>query len=437
MKTMKMKLGNGYVDVSVPEENLIGVILKDKPPSSMTEEMVILEALAKPIGAPKLRSIVMPGESVCIVVSDITRAWQRMSVYLPFIVKELNDAGIPDKDISFLSALGFHRKQTAAEHATLLGPELAGRFKIVDHDCMDKENLVNLGKTSRGTPITINKLAADADRLILTGCCTYHPWAGWAGGKKSILPGISALESLQNNHLLIIDEMGRQRPEVRDGNVKDNPVHMDMLEAADRANPSFMFNVIMGLDGRIAHAVCGHYADAHETGCRIVDDLYAVAIDELADITIASHGGYPKDIEFYQTGKSLYLMQNATKRGGTMIILSDCAEGLGPPDVHAMFVGCETNAEREQQVRKLFTVPKYVSYYMCAAAEIWNIIIVGSIDPKLLAKTSFHTAKTVEEALQMAFNKGGPHQSIYLAPQGSSTLPKLGSRVKAGSRFWQ
>jgi lactate racemase len=427
MKTIKMKLGNGYVDVSVPEENLIGVILKEAPSSSATEEEVVLQALANPIGAPVLRSIVMPGDSVCIVISDITRAWQRMRVYLPFIVKELNDAGIPDKDIRFLSALGYHRKQTAAEHAILLGPELTRRFKVIDHDCMDYENLVNLGKTSRGTPITINRLAADADHLILTGCCTYHPWVGWGGGKKSIVPGIAALESIQNNHLLIIDEMGRQRPEVRDGNVEDNPVHLDMLEAAVRVNPSFVFNVIMGQNGKIAHAVCGHYEAAHEAGCRIVDNLNAVAIDELADITIASQGGYPKDIEFYQTGKSLYLMQNATKRGGTMIILSDCAEGLGPPDVHAMFVGCKTNAEREQQIRKLFTVPKYVSYYMCTAAEIWNIIIVGSIDPRLLARTSFHTAKTVDVALQMAFKKGGPHQSIYLAPQGSSTLPKLRS----------
>jgi lactate racemase len=427
MKTIKMKLGNGSVDVSVPEENLIGVIVKQTQPSSLTEEEVILQALANPIGAPLLRNIVKPGNSVCIVISDITRAWQRMRVYLPFIVKELNDAGIPDKDIRLLSALGFHRKQTAAEHAILLGPELTRRFKIIDHDCMDYENLVNLGNTSRGTPITINKTAANADHLILTGCCTYHPWVGWGGGKKSIVPGIAALESIQNNHLLIIDEKGRQRPEVRDGNVKENPVHLDMLEAAARVNPSFMFNVIMGPNGKITHAVCGHYEAAHEAGCRIVDDLYAVAIDELADITIASQGGYPKDIEFYQTGKSLYLMQNATKRGGTMIILSDCVEGLGPPDVHAMFLGCKTNAEREQQVRKLFTVPKYVSYYMCAAAEVWNIIIVGSLDPRLLAKTSFHTAKTVDAALQMAFKRGGPRQSVYLAPHGSSTLPKLRS----------
>jgi nickel-dependent lactate racemase len=425
MKTIKMKLGNGYVDVSIPEENLLGVILKEVPASTMTEDEVILDALAHPIGTPRLKEIVKPGKTVCIVVSDVTRAWQRMSVYLPHIVKELNDAGIRDKDIRFLSALGYHRKHTAEEHAKILGPALLGRFEIIDHDCLDKANLVPLGKTSRGTPIIINRIAAEADYLVLTGCCTYHPWVGWGGGKKSILPGISSIESIQKNHLMILDEMGRQRPEVRSGNIKDNPIHLDMLEVAAAVKPSFIFNVIMGHDGKIAHAVCGDCVTAHDAGRKIVDDLYAVPIDALADITISSQGGYPKDIDVCQTGKGIYHTQEATKPGGTMIILSDCTEGIGPPDANTIFLECTTNAEREREVRNLFTVPKYVSYYMCTAAEKWDIIIVGGGDPALLAKTAFRTARTVNEALEMAFKRGGRNQKIYLMPQGSSALPKL------------
>jgi nickel-dependent lactate racemase len=374
MKTIKMKLGNGYVDVSIPEENLLGVILKEVPASTMTEDEVILDALVHPIDTPRLREIVKSGKTVCIVISDVTRAWQRMSVYLPHIVKELNDAGIRDKDIRFLSALGYHRKHTAEEHAKILGPALLGRFEIIDHDCLDKANLVPLGKTSRGTPIIINRVAAEADYLVLTGCCTYHPWVGWGGGKKSILPGISSIESIQKNHLMILDEMGRQRPEVRSGNIKDNPIHLDMLEVAAAVKPSFIFNVIMGHDGKIAHAVCGDCVTAHDAGRKIVDDLYAVPIDALADITISSQGGYPKDIDVCQTGKGIYHTQEATKPGGTMIILSDCTEGIGPPDANTIFLECTTNAEREREVRNLFTVPKYVSYYMCTAAEKWDII---------------------------------------------------------------
>jgi lactate racemase len=425
MKTVKMKLGTGYVDVSVPEENFLGMLVNEVPPSRMTEDEVVLDALAHPLGTPQLRDIVKPGNTVCIVISDVTRAWQRMSVYLPHIVKELNDAGIKDKDIRFLSALGYHRKHTPEEHVKLLGPELLKRFQITDHDCLDKDNLVRKGTTSRGTPVIINRIAAEADRLVLTGCCTYHPWVGYGGGKKSILPGISSIESIQKNHLMTMDEQGRQRPEVASGNIKDNPIHLDMLEVASIVKPDFMFNVIMGHDGKIARAVCGDCIAAHDVGRNIVDELYEVPIKELADITISSQGGYPKDIDVCQTGKGIYHTQGATKPGGTMIILSDCTEGIGPPDANTIFLECETNAEREREVRKLFTVPKYVSYYMCTAAEKWNIIIVGNGDPALLAKTKFRTARTVDEALEAAFKEGGRNQTIYLMPQGSSALPKL------------
>ncbi len=425
MKTMKMKLGNGYVDVSVPEENLLGVILKDAPVSGKTEEEVILDTLAHPIGAPRLKDIVKRGETVCIVVSDVTRAWQRMSVYLPHVVKELNDAGIADKDIRFLSALGYHRKHTPEEHEKLLGPSLIQRFQIIDHDCLDKDNLVQLGTTSRGTPVIINRIAAEADRLVLTGSCYYHPWVGYGGGKKSILPGISSIESIQKNHLMTMDEQGKQRPEVASGNIKDNPIHLDMLEVASIVKPDFMFNVIMGYDGKIARAVCGDCITAHDVGRKIVDELYEIPIRELADITISSQGGYPKDIDVCQTGKGIYHTQAATKPGGWIIILSDCTEGIGPPDANTIFLECATNTEREREVRKLFTVPKYVSYYMCTAAEKWNIVIVGNGDPTLLAKTALRTARTVDEALEMAFKKGGRNQKIYLMPQGSSALPKL------------
>ena len=425
MKTVKMKLGTGYADVSVPEENLLGILVKEVPPSAMTEDEVVLDALAHPIGTPRLRELVKPGNTVCIVISDVTRAWQRMSVYLPHIVKELNDAGIEDKQIRFLSALGYHRKHTPEEHAKLLGPELLRRFQIIDHDCLDKGNLVHVGTTSRGTPVIINRLAAEADRLVLTGCCTYHPWVGWGGGKKSILPGISSIESIQKNHLMTMDEQGRQRPEVASGNIKDNPIHLDMLEVALIVKPAFMFNVIMGHDGKIARAVCGDTIAAHDVGRGIVDELYEVPIQELADITISSQGGYPKDIDVCQTGKGIYHTQAATKPGGWIIILSDCTEGIGPPDANTIFLECETNAEREREVRKLFTVPKYVSYYMCTAAEKWNIIIVGNGDSALLAKTAFRTARTVDEALETAFQEGGRDQKIYLMPQGSSALPKL------------
>jgi nickel-dependent lactate racemase len=215
MKTVKMKYGAGSVEVSVPEKNLIGVIEKSVPEVKETEEEIILKALAGPIGTPRLGEIVKPGQTVAIVVSDVTRLWQRMNIYLPYIVRELNQAGIRDENIRFIGAMGFHRGQSREEHEKLLGEELKDRFVIHDHDCEDKGNLTFLGTTGRGTPVWINKMAMDSDHIVLTGGCTYHPFVGWGGGKKSILPGIVGLDTIQHNHRMVLSGTSAGTPTSR------------------------------------------------------------------------------------------------------------------------------------------------------------------------------------------------------------------------------
>jgi nickel-dependent lactate racemase len=371
--------------------------------------------------------MVKPGQTVAIVVSDVTRAWQRMSFYLPYILKELNESGIKDTDIRFICALGYHRPQTREEHEKILGPELAKRFSLIDHDSEDKSKLVFLGTTKRETPVYINKMAMEADHLIITGCCTYHPFVGWGGGKKSIIPGIAGFETIQHNHFMTLsDEIGGgQRPEVWNGKFKGNPVHEDMMDVAAFVKPSFMFNVVMGYNGKISYVVAGDYKEAHEKACRIVEELYGVPIRELADLTISSQGGFPKDIEFYQTGKAVYHTQDSLKPGGTMIVLSECREGLGPEHAKLIFQGHETTIEREKEVRSLFSVPKYVSYFMCAAADKYDIIVVSGMDPGLLKKTRIRVVKTVEEALDLVYQEKGKKLRTYLMPLGSSVLPIL------------
>ncbi len=427
MTTVKMKYSTGYMDVTVPDENLIGIIQKDVPDQEKSEEEVILESLANPIGRPRLSEMVKPGQTVAIVVSDITRLWQRMPFYLPYIVDELNRSGIEDKDIRFICALGFHRPLSREEHVKILGEKLAPRFQMHDHVCEDKDNLTHLGETKRGTPVYINKIAMDSDHIVLTGCCTYHPFVGWGGGKKSLLPGIAGFDTIQANHrMCLTDELGGgQRDVVRNANFVGNPVHEDMMDTAAFVDPSFMFNVIMGYNGKIAHAVAGHYDEAHNVGCKIVEDIYGCPIDELADLTISSQGGFPKDIEFYQTGKAIYHTVDSLKPGGTMIVLSDCAEGLGPEHARFIFQDFENTLEREKSVRELFSVPKYVSYYICEASDKYDIIVVSSIDPELLAKTRIRVARTVEEALEMTYKEKGKDLRTYLMPLGSAVLPIL------------
>ncbi len=427
MDTYELKYGKSKMNVSLSKDNLLGIIESKKTNDTRTEEEKILHALENPINSLKLREIVNPGEKICIVISDITRAWQKMSTFLPYIVKELNKGGIKDEDIVFLCATGSHRKQTKEEHKILLGEELSDRFTVIDHDCLDEDNLIYLGKTSYGTPVKINKTAMECDHIVLTGAIVFHLLAGWGGGKKSILPGIAGYESIMANHAMSLNpEIGSgSNPEIKSGKIVDNPIHYDMLEAASFVKPSFLFNVIMGSNGEIADAVAGDYATAHEAGCKIVDELDGVFIKEKADMVIATAGGYPKDINFYQTIKTVINAKEALNDNGIMIILSECSDGFGNEPIREIIQNYNSLVDREIALRKDYSIAKYIGYYVTEVAEKYNLILVSNLPPEALSMANIKVVKTIDEALDIAYNLKGNSIKTYLMPHGANTFPKL------------
>ena len=427
MKTYLMKYGTEEVSVSIPEQHLLGIIKSHSDNIKKHEEEVILNALQNPIESPRLGEIVSPGEKICIVISDITRAWQKMDYYVPYIIEALNQAGIEDEDIVFLCATGSHRGQTKEEHEILLGEKLSKRFQIIDHDCKDEDNMIYVGTTSFGTPVKVNKIAMDCDHILLTGAVVYHDLAGWGGGKKSILPGISAYESIMENHSLSLNPMMGTglNPKVRCGNALDNPLHLDMVEAADFVKPSFLFNVIMDDQGNIEKAVSGHYLKAHEVGQQLVEAMDGVNIYKEADLVISSAGGYPKDIELYQASKALINATNAVKEGGSIILLSQCIEGFGHDEVEQMIVNYNSNQEREAALREIYTVAKYTGYLISEIAAAYDVILVSQMRPNTLEKINIKIVATVEDALEIVYAKNGMELQTYLMPYGANTLPKM------------
>jgi nickel-dependent lactate racemase len=422
-----MKYGKDKIEIALSKENLLGIIESNDIDNKRTEEEVILEAIENPIASARLSEIVKQGQKICVVISDITRAWQKMGNYLSYIVDELNKGGIEDKDITFISATGSHREQCEEEHRVLLGEKLADRFKVIDHDCTDEDNLVYLGETSYGTPVKINKIALECDHIVLTGAIVFHLLAGWGGGKKSILPGIAGYETIMTNHAMSLNpEMGGgSNPEARSGKVINNPIHEDMLEAASFVRPSFMFNVIMDSNGNIAHAVAGNYIKAHEKGCAIVDEIDGISINEKADMVIATAGGYPKDINFYQTIKTVINAKEAINEGGVMIILSECSDGFGNEPIRKIIQEFNNVVDREKELRKNYTIAKYVGYYVSEVAHKINMILVSSIKPEELSMANIHVVKTIDEALELAYKLKGSSLKTYLMPHGANTLPKL------------
>lgn len=423
----KMKYGKEKIEVKIADENFIGIIESKAVDNNKTEEQVILDALENPIGSPKLYQIVKPGETVCIVISDITRSWQKMGSYLCFIVDELNKGGIKDENIKFISATGSHRKQSEEEHRVLLGEKLADRFKVIDHVCTDEDNLMYLGQTSYGTPVKINKIAMECDHIVITGAIVFHLLVGWGGGKKSLLPGIAGYETIMKNHSMSLNpEMGSgSNPETKSGKVINNPIHEDMLEAANMVKPSFMFNVIMDSNGKIAHAVAGNYVEAHAKGCEIVDEIDRININEKADMVIASAGGYPKDINFYQTIKTIINAQEAIKEGGVIVILSECSAGFGNEVIRKIIQEFGNVVDREIELRRNYTIEKYVGYYASEVASRTHMIFVSSMDPKELSMANISVVKTIDDALDLAEKIKGKNLKTYLMPHGANTLPKL------------
>lgn len=424
----KMKYGSELVDIPVDEKNVAQIIKSNAFEVTKSEEEIIEDALKHPIDSARLKELVRAGQTVCIVIPDVTRAWQKTDKYLYKIVDELNEAGVKDEDITFLSATGTHRKQSKEEHDLLLGEKLSKRFQVIDHDCKDTDNMVYLGKTSFGTPVSINKVALECDHIVITGAIIYHFLVGWSGGKKTLLPGISSYETVMANHSLSLSKKlgDGVYPTVRSGNTESNPVHMDMLEAASFIRPTFMFNVIVNKDSRIIGAVAGNYISAHAKGREIVDAVDGVDIKEKAEITIASAGGYPKDINLYQSIKTLINAREATKEGGTIIILTECREGIGgDKDIKDIILNYNSLLDREKAVRENYTISKFVGFYLCETAYKFNLILVSKIDPNLVKTANITVVKTIEEAVELTYKTNSKDAKITLMPNAANTLPKL------------
>ena len=386
-------------------------------------------ALDHPIGAGPIEEAVKPGEKVCIIISDVTRRWQQPSTYLPVLVERLNRAGIPDQDILVLCATGTHRRQTEEEHISLVGEDLYRRIRFIDHQCDDKEHLTYMGTTSRGTPVWLDSYAMECDKIILTGGVVYHFLAGFGGGRKSIVPGIAGRETINTNHNNALNPgLGNgSNPRVCNGNMgADNPFHSDLVECAAFAKPAYLLNVIVDDNYQIVGAFAGDWKEAHKAAAKVVEQLDGVAIPRRTPLVIASAGGYPKDINLYQTSKTLSNALAAVAPGGTMILLSQCREGFGDADCEAQLCDFENMRDREKALRANFSIGGFVGFLFAETSENYHMILVTDIPAERFVHTKIQAVKTLDEALALAAQYyGGSLDGVEttLMPHGGSTFP--------------
>lgn len=420
---ISLKYGENKFELRIKKDRIKNIITANSVEKVEFDKM-ISHALKNPIGTKRLSQKMKVGESVTVVISDITRSWQQIDKFLPFLIAELEKGGIKLADITILAATGSHRFHTEKEIQSLLGEEYYGKLNFIDHDANDKKQLEFLGETSFGTPVWINKLALDADRLILTGGIVFHDLAGFAGGRKSILPGIAGYESIMKNHSLSLKkDEGGIKETVTSNNLANNPVNLDMLEAAKMVNVDFIFNVLPDGAGGIAAAVAGDLIKAHEKGCDICRNLFGIQMEEKAELVFASCGGYPKDINLYQGSKSLVNAVQAVKKNGYLVLLSECREGIGHPEVKEIIENYKSNIEREKYLRNNFTISRYTGYLITKEIEDINLILVSELDKKILSSTKIEVVDNLKDALKIVEAAFEELPETYVMPAAANTLP--------------
>ena len=414
----------------MPEEHIIYDLHGKEVAVEKDIATAALKAIRNPIDSKPLAEIVQPGEKVAIIVSDETRLCYT-DQFLPVIVKELNDKGIPDNDIDIVIATGTHRAQTPEEDILVLGEAMVKRFRVHQHDCRDTANLVYMGTTSRGNKVYINKIVANADRVIATGAVTLHPMAGFGGGRKAVVPGVAGLETINRNHVLALAEKPGEgcNPNSVAAKLEGNPFHEDLMECAAFVDPDFLLDVVLTSDGGLYEVVAGNWKTAFYKGCRDLLEISGIPIKELADVVIASGGGYPKDINLYQGTKTHMNVDMAVKPGGIAIIMLECPD-IKEPAVFTDWLIKSDLQKTEQEVRDNFYMAAFVAYKSRCIIEAHTVYLVTLKENfDFVCETGQIPVETVAEAWKLAQEKlaaeGRKDYTITLMGHAPVTLPVL------------
>ena len=416
---MELKYGSTSFDLDLPPDRLAGVISPSVPLPAESPEEIITRALD---ACQATISAFRPGDKVVIVTSDITR-YTASEIYLPLLVERLNRQGIPDRDIQILIALGIHRKQSEHEHEKIVGP-LCKRIRVMDHDCDNPAALVVVGRTSSGIEVSVNRRAREADRLILTGVIGFHYFAGFGGGRKSLLPGIAGRQACMASHFSVLNpEPGSGRnPLATTGNLSGNPVHQAMVEACAMAPPAFILNTVLSPDKRIMAAFCGHWREAHEAGCRFYGEHFSFPLPARADLVVVSCGGFPRDINLIQAHKSMEYASQALKDGGVMILLAECRDGFGNATFFNWFRHRDLD-EFEAALRQRYEINGQTAYSMLVKARRFRIILVSNFPEHQVEQMGMMAAHSLDEAFSRAEGLLSGDWRALVMPEGGSVLP--------------
>ena len=425
MPLVKFPYGRDFLEIDIPESRYAGALESrlHSYKSGKTPEELVRGAMANPVGTSRLSAMAEGKKNVVVICSDHTRPVPSKAI-IPPMLEEIRK-GSPDAAITLLVSTGCHRACTEEELLAKFGEEIVRNEKIVVHDCDDTANLAYIGKLPSGGDIILNRLAVEADLLVAEGFIEPHFFAGFSGGRKSVLPGVASRKTVVYNHNgKFIDD-----PHSRTGIIDGNPIHNDMLYAARAARLAYIVNVVNDSEKRPVYAVAGDADLAHRAGREFLASQCQVPA-RMSDIVISTNGGYPLDQNIYQSVKGMTAAEATVKEGGVIIMISKCNDGHGGKVFYETFRD-EKNLKR--MMDKFIATPPTETIIDQWQSQIFarllmraSVVFVSDAPDNMVSDLHMIPAHSLDEALAKADGllaaKGIKDGSILAIPDGVSVM---------------
>ena len=420
-RTIPIPYYTSTLALHVEEENLKAVLTAKMHGfhAEKSQEQLVLDALEHPVDSPRLRELARDKQKIVIVTSDHTRAVPS-KITLPLLLKEIR-SGNPDADITILIATGLHRPTTEEEQRRMFGDEIVDHEKIAINNAFAPEQFVELCVLPSGAVFQVNRLAAECDLLVTEGFVEPHFFAGFSGGRKSILPGICSERTVNENH----SYKAVSHPRSNSGMLKDNPIHADMLCAAKAVNVQFIFNVALDGEKKIVAAWAGDLEQAHEAGVAFIRQWSQCPV-VTGDIVITSNGGYPLDQNLYQSPKAMATAEACAGEDGVIIMCCSCCDGMGGAHF-GQLIQRGTPDEIDRYLSSIppeKTIPEQWCTQVCVRVLRKHpvILVTTFLSHDEVRKANMIPASTPDEALEIAYRLKGEQASVVVIPDGVSVL---------------
>ena len=401
------------------DENRFSVLTSNVDHKEPLSDFEIGAAFDDPIASPALDEVAGSDDSVLIVVSDATRATASAQV-VNLLIRRLVQAGVSPANIAIIFATGIHRPVSEKETVDLLTAFVVQRVRVLHHDAYDAARLITVGQTASGIDVEVNSALKEFSRVILSGGITFHYFAGFTGGRKSICPGLASARTIEATHMLAMDfEHGGRKAGVRAGALDGNAVHEECERVAQLVAPAFSINTIVDENKRASKIFCGDWRVAHRTACEYYLDQHSVSVPEKRDIVLVSCGGFPHDINMIQAHKALDMAALACNEGGTIILLAECSDGLGRPDFLKWFDASDSRA-LEARLHDGYEVNGQTAWALLTKAERHRVCLLSELPSEDVKRMRMVPVQSIAEALEQAGGGDG-----FIMPRGAAVLPRI------------